>query len=666
LTDTIWFNDIKLKSPKSEVGRILRGNGSLTLADLASLNFAYDESNGRFKRLSESKDISTTSASQGYSASGNVSLDKFLPSDWHFKIPVAMSFRKNTLEPRFSYYSDDTEIEGEDQEEHKSRTLMRSYTIGFSKSQSKNWVIRNTIDRLTFNHDRTQVYSRSALNADTSDIKNFRGSYTFAPKLSFTVLKQKFFPLPKNISFNAIYSDNSVKSYHRSSLIDSFEQAIGGTQYRKTQTPSFSAGYSPHSIISANYAFDQTRDSVFASKRYGEEVRRNQNFNTSVSPNLRIVTPRFTFNSSYSEDFRFEIRQDQDLRNVNNSGTYGVDGAVKVGSIVKLFTRLRDETKDTLNIVGSPGWIAKKVEKLAGYIQNVQFNYSRRRSSSYLNVKIRPDIDYQWGLVDSIPPEDVALGSFPGRGVIDNYGLSSGFNYTSLFSANGGYSGSVNRTYNYGGGQTKTNNVSYPNLHIRLMRIESLPFLKRWCRHSSIMTNFNQTFEERYDVVADSAPDLVSDSKRLDLSPVASWQASWIKGISTTLEINYSETNNRDYYADTMAVESKIVTRGLATSFAYTFSAPKGINIPLLKGIKFSSNLSLNLNVSYNRTTNYYTDLEVPATNTSTLSSTLGLSYNFSSSITGGANFDYSQNDDMNSYQNTRRVGLNIWTNINF
>lgn len=198
------------------------------------------------------------------------------------------------------------------------------------------------------------------------------------------------------------------------------------------------------------------------------------------------------------------------------------------------------------------------------------------------------------------------------------------------------------------------------------MKIESLPFLKRWCRHSSIMTNFNQTFEERYDVVADSAPDLVSDSKRLDLSPVASWQASWIKGISTTLEINYSETNNRDYYADTMAVESRIVTRGVATSFAYTFSAPKGINIPLLKGIKFSSNLSLNLNVSYNRTTNYYIDLEVPATSTSTLSSTLGLSYNFSSSITGGANFDYSQNDDMNSYQNTRRIGLNIWTNINF
>jgi len=665
LTDTIWFNDIKLKSPKSEVGRIFRGNGSLILADLASLNFAYDESNGRFKRLSESKGISTASAGRGYLVSGNISLDKFLPLDWHFKIPVGMSFRKNTSEPRFSYYSDDVELTVEDREEQKSKTLMRSYTVGFSKSQSKNWFMKNTIDRITFNHDRTQVYSRSALSADTSDIKNFRGSYTLAPNLSFTVLKQKFFLLPKNISFNAIYNDNSVKAYHRSSLVDSFEQTIGGEQHRKTLTPSFSVAYSPHSIINANYNFAQTRDSVFASKRYGEEVNRNQNFNTSFSPNLKIVTPRFTFNSSYNEDFRFEIRQDQDLRNVSNSGTYGVDGGVKVGSIVRLFTRLRDETKDTLYVAGSPGWIARQIERFVGYIQNVQFRYSRQRSSNYLNVKTRPDFDYQWGLVDSIPPDDIAQGSFPGRGVVDNYGLSSGFNYKFL-SANGGYTGTVNRTFNYGGAQTRTDNMSYPNLSVRLMKLESLPFLKKWCRNSSILTNFSQTFEKRYNVVADSARDLVSDSKTLNLSPVASWQASWIKGISTTLEANYSETNSRDYYADTMAVESKMITRGGSASFAYTFSAPKGINIPLLKGIKFSSNLSVNLAVNYNRSTNYYNDLLNPATNTSTLSSTVGMSYNFSSSITGGANFDYSKSDDINSDQDIRRVGLNIWTNINF
>ncbi|MGB3340568.1 MAG: hypothetical protein WBB37_03705 [bacterium] len=666
LNDTIWFNDIKLKTPKTEIGRIFRGNGSITFADLASLNFSYDESNGRFKRLSESKDISTTSAGRGYAVSGNISMDKFLPTDWYFRVPVSMSYRNTTLEPRFSYFSDDVELEGVDREEQKSKTIMQAYAVSISKSQSKNWFLRYTVDRLTFDHTRNQTFSRAALSADTSGNMTYRGSYALAPMLSFKVLSQKFFPLPKNISITALYTDNMVKSYHRSNLDDPFEPSIGGAQHRKTLTPTFSVAYAPHSIINADYTFTQNRDSVFASKRYGEEVGRTQNFNASISPNLKIITPRFSFNSSYTEDYRFEIRQDQDLRNASNTGAYGVDGAVNIGTIIRLFTRLRDETKDSLYASGSPGWLAKQVEKLASYIQNVQFNYRRQRSSNYLNVKSRPVINYQWGLVDSIPPENVAPGSFPGRGFTDTYGLSSGMSYK-FISANGSYNGSVNRTYTYGGGQTRTENVSYPNLSVRILRLESLPFLKKWCRNSSLLTNFGQTYEKRYDVTADSLTgELVSDSKTLNLSPLASWQASWIKGISTTLEANYSKTNSNEYAGGATPVQSKMVTRGGSVSFAYTFSAPGGINLPLLKGVKFSSNLSVNLSVNYNRTTNYFADLIVPATNTSTLSSNIGLSYNFSSSVTGGANFDYSQNDDMNSDQNTRRVGLNAWVNINF
>jgi opacity protein-like surface antigen len=166
-------------------------------------------------------------------------------------------------------------------------------------------------------------------------------------------------------------------------------------------------------------------------------------------------------------------------------------------------------------------------------------------------------------------------------------------------------------------------------------------------------------------VIPDTTEDLVSDSKTVVFSPLASWQASWIKGISTTLEANYSETNSNEYVGST-PIPSKMVTRGGSASFAYTFSAPGGINLPLLKSLKFTSNLSLNVLFNYNRTTNYYTDLTIPATNTSTIGSSLGLSYNFSSSITGGANFDYTQNNDKNTDQDTKRVGLNTWVNINF
>ena len=113
-------------------------------------------------------------------------------------------------------------------------------------------------------------------------------------------------------------------------------------------------------------------------------------------------------------------------------------------------------------------------------------------------------------------------------------------------------------------------------------------------------------------------------------------------------------------------VPSRNLSRGGSASIAYTFSAPRGIRLPFLGGLRFASNLSVNLSVNYNHSTSYSLDLENPTSDIQTLGADIGLSYNFSSSITGGANFDYSQNKEMLSNQDSKRVGLNVWTNINF
>ena len=75
--------------------------------------------------------------------------------------------------------------------------------------------------------------------------------------------------------------------------------------------------------------------------------------------------------------------------------------------------------------------------------------------------------------------------------------------------------------------------------------------------------------------------------------------------------------------------------------------------------------MSMNVNVNFSRATTYGPDQQPTADNT-TLGSSLGLSYNFSASITGGATFDYAENKDRNSNTGTKRVGVNIWANINF
>jgi hypothetical protein len=109
------------------------------------------------------------------------------------------------------------------------------------------------------------------------------------------------------------------------------------------------------------------------------------------------------------------------------------------------------------------------------------------------------------------------------------------------------------------------------------------------------------------------------------------------------------------------------MTRGGSVSTGYSFSAPTGIKLPFMKNVKFASNMSFNLTLNYSRTTSYGEDLLLPTSDNSTLSSNLGMSYNFSASITGGANFDYAENKDINNPNaSSKRVGLNVWANINF
>jgi hypothetical protein len=663
LTDTFWFNDVKLVSPKTDVGRIFRGNGQLKLADFGQVTFAYDESNGRFKRLSESKDISTQSANRNYLFTSTVQANKILPESWYFNIPISYSYRKTLSEPRFFYFADDIELSGDNVDEYRTKNTVKTYAVSISKSNSKHWLFKNTIDRIALSHDRTQSFSRAAKSTDTTDIKNIRGSYSLDPKWDFSVLKQKISLLPKNISISALYTDNSVESFYRESVEDTFAPSpYGGNQQRRTLTPSLSLTYSPHIMLSATYTFSQSRDSVGTRGRFGEEVSRNQTLNTSLSRDLKIISPRLTFNSTYTEDYRFEIRQNDDLRNVNNSGRYGIDGQVNVSGILQFIARLRDETKDTLITAGSPAWIAKQLESLAKSLQNPLLSYSRQRNSSYLNVKVRPDPVYQWGLVDSIPEDDVAEGSYPGRNTMDTYSISSGLN-TKLVNVSGRYNGMVNRTFSYAN-EIKTMTTSYPNVILRINHLESLPFLKKICLTSTLTSGFNQTYDEKYELVDDSST-LLSDSKTIDLNPVVNWTTSWVKKISTSIDVTYSESNGASY-ALTDTVPTKRISRGGSASISYTFSAPRGLGIPLLKGLKFTSNLSFSLGANYSRTTSYTSNLTLPISDISTLGANIGLSYNFSSSITGGANVDYSQNKDINSDQDTRRVGVNFWVNINF
>ncbi|MEO0128945.1 MAG: hypothetical protein ABIL02_01760 [candidate division WOR-3 bacterium] len=672
LTDTMWFNDIKLTSPKYEIGRIFRSNGSLNIADLSSIIFAYSESNGKFKRLSESKNISTSGPGRDYGINSMISLDKILPTTWGFSIPLGLSYNKNIQEPRYSStIASDIELDDSSRTLEKSMSTVRGYNISLSKTGSRNWLMKQTLDNLRFSNDRTISISNGPKNADTSDLRNYRGEYSLGPKASIRFYKQQISLLPQTISFSSLYTENLIKSYRRDSLSQPFNTSPGYPQHRKTITPSFSTSYSPHQILSTSYNFSQTRDSVSEKWRFGEEVNRSQTFNSRISKDLIILNPSLQFTANYNEDHRFELRKPYDRRGINNASNISISTIADIKKVVKFLTHLRDESKDSLQIPGSPLWVVKQIETFVDLIQNPSISFSRQKSSGYYS-KLRPDLKYQFGLVDTIPSDQIDPNSYSSRSITDNFSAGSGINYK-IFSLNGSYSKQINRSFGYSGGENRSVTESYPGATLRISSVEKIPMLKKYAYNSSINTGLNQNYMRLYRVSPDTIPELTSDSKTLSFNPLLGWQVNWKRGITTNANINYSETQNHQY-SDMFINPSKSVNWGGSMSFAYTFSAPKGISLPLLRGIRFASNLTTNITYSYNRNTSYAAsienpnnlDMDNPVADNENSNIDISFSYNFSTSITGGANLNYSRNQDRVFNNSYRRVGLNIWANINF
>ncbi len=672
LSDTMWFNDIKLSSPKNEVGRIMRSSGFLNIADLSNITFSYSESNGRFRRLSEARGISESGPGKNFALNTGLTLNKFLPQDWNFSIPINFGFNRSIQEPRYSsFIAKDVELDDSARMMERATSTIAGYNLSFSKSGSKNWLLKYTLDNLRLSHDRTVSTSNTAPQIDTTDFRNYHGEYSLSPKLSLKLLRQKIELLPQTMSFTSSYTDNRAKRYVRDSLNQPYEISPGYPQRRRTLSPGFSVSYSPHQIISTSYSFSQIRDSVSQKWRFGDEVSRNQTFNSRIAKELLIVNPSLQFSSSYNEDHRFEWRHPYDRRGVNNSSNISLSTTADIKKVIKFFTHLRDETKDSLQLPGSPLWIVKQIETFVDFIQNPSFGFSRSRASGYSTL-VRPDFRYQWGLVDTIPVAQQDSNSYGTRNISDNFNVNSGINYA-ILSLTGSYTKQLTRSFTYSGMENKNVSESYPNASLRISRVERIPFLKEYAYTSSVNLGFNQNLMRLYQRTADTLERLISDSRVLSFNPLLGWQTNWKRGITSNASISYSETMGHQY-SDLFINPSKSINWSGSLSLAYTFSAPKGLAIPLLQGIRFASNLTTNLTYSYNRNISYaasvenpnYLDTRTPVVDNTTSNIDISLSYNFSTSVTGGANLNYSRNQDRIYNNSYRRIGVNIWANINF
>jgi hypothetical protein len=669
-TGEIWVDEIILTSPRRDRGTKMNVTANLQIADFITLNGSVSQTDADFQQLNMNK-VSQSNITD-YQYSGMIELGKFFPKLWAFKIPLSYQESKSMGYPKYRTGSD-VILDAEDSRKEKTMNRFQTEQVGFSKgSKSTNLLGRLMIDPIKLTAYNKHNYTLTPTSLDSTHNRGLQGSYSYTPSIRplrvFNLFDFHYFPR----SFGT--SSGYTKTWFRRFTKQQTQWTVTTFDTKRYLTMNRTLQYGPFAILTSNYSDDQTRDLDIhyapdsIPKRFGEVVNLGKTFSSTLSPTLGDWSrPMLSFSTSYSEDRKPENRamvQDSfPVRNVGNSNIVSLSFDFAIPKLLKMLTGIRDESKDSTAVKGSPQWVAMNLEKFLNFISRPNFSMSRNRHTAYGLLQRQPDLQYQFGLRDGLPddyknPSKPKVYSNDQKGVTDNFSTSTGLN-TPFFNVNTSYS--TNKTTSISLISTQiSRSTTWPDVNLQF------PQLTRFLPKSTILRNTSASISFRKDKGSSETEGVGIQTETSSQSWNPSVQMTWKRDIRTNVSANFSESRTYNHVGADYETDSK--TTGYNLSVSYSFSAPTGLKFPLLGNkISFSSNLDAGLDFNYSKS------YAISSKNTTGPTSHMvnymvspRLSYNFSNNITGGLIGNYSVMNDRKQDMKTSTTGVDVWVEFKF
>ncbi len=675
ISGELWVDELMLESVRKERGTAARASMELQFADLLGIRGDYTYKDSQFHGLTERAGQGFTSSNFGLTS--NLSLGKILPNAWGVNLPLSASNIETKSLPRFSAGSD-VILSPMESGSKRSLTIDRRADLSFNKTgRGGRWWTRWTVDRWTAQASWSQRKSDTETGADTSRTTNGSFSYNLTPeKKTWTPFKKlKLYYLPSNLSVSTAYSKLIQRSYTK----------FGGqlsSLYQRNQTGAMQLGYQPIENVdyglTVNRDLTRNREGGLWERRLGIgiETGRDQRVSTRYSPPVaRWLSPNFGYTANYREDHSAQIRTPPDsfdIRNVSMTSNATIGASLSLSTVVRVLTRLRNigvpkdsvEARDKRILKeGGPWWAFVKLEKLSDRFKILQASFSQDRSSQANGLDRRPSWEYMVGLRDGVagvPRHRTFYQDQFNRA--NSFSLSSGATFTAM-DIQASYSRQNSKTV-----AAQSTNISesrkWPDVDVSLSALERLPPLKRLASSASLRSSYAVTKEQS----GNGDQGAISKKRTREFSPVASVQMVWKKGMTTTVTVNDRRTVEDRFQGDWPKNVSQ--SRDFAVQFGYSLAG--GIKLFPGKKLKFKSNLDLTSSLTYTITldSTYLTQSQNQTayenTNSTSLSFKPTASYNFSSSITGGADAEYTTEKNRKAQLSRKVIGLNVWAQFKF
>jgi hypothetical protein len=306
---------------------------------------------------------------------------------------------------------------------------------------------------------------------------------------------------------------------------------------------------------------------------------------------------------------------------------------------------------------------------LPGKVNPISFSWSKDKNFRRAGLLERPGLAYQFGFSDDPGVKvisDPQLANSDAGNLGRSYSFSSGAPIAKGMDLRFGYSFRYGRTQS-ASEPTFSSSQSYPDLTFNWSGLEKFKYIKKWVSSAAFQFSYAHKIDESGN---QRTKEVNSRGEGTSFSPLVGLNLKWKSGVTSNLRVDKTTTTGSDLRA---AGGNQAVTKndnlGVTVSSSYAFKAPQGIKFFFLKGLKFESNLSLGLDISYRsgltKTSVQGKEFNITR-NTVELSIAPRASYNFSSQINGGLQGRWGEQHNKKDGTKLHSRELSFWIELRF
>ncbi len=695
VSDEFWIDDIRLDQIRKEPGAAGRITLDLALADLASIKGDLIYTDSEFHGLGRNR-------GSGYlledlSLDTEVNLEKILPPEWGYDIPIRNIFTNRIEKPKFEIGSD-ARLEGESATEQQTSRKKSKTTLSVSKKRkSKHWLGKNTVDRLDFKAEWTDTGNDYYTKSDSSDYNRMELKYKWTPIRHKSIKPLDYFDLqltPSSLSASSVYTDSRTTSY-RKERGDILEDSRLSSKERNLEN-SFDIGLNPLTPFTVDLSWLSRRDLLYNWKSLpvdqrdttevketslynipvGREVSLTERIDTHISPTITPwLLPRLGFSVSYTEDKRPEIQyiEGETRRNVqhNSRASFSMDfrPAVlfKTSSPGGIQNRVsgsgnnpendgksennsgEDDTNPWLRLFGS-------VPGMLGNLKPVSISIVRTLDKDYRNLSGEPDLKFKlFGMLDSPIFETIASNDRTESWSTTAH-ISSGITLPAKISLKTSARYYENEQRQYSSNRA-TWKMDFPDVEFSWSEPARLPMFSKLLESGTIRIWYKVDHE--WSGSENVWGDVDTETKRFAWNPLISFQGRWKNKLQTNFSITKSTGETIRYLQGGQRTVDD--SWSLLYKMTYTMKTQKGIRLPFGDSAwKLNSDLKLNLDCTYSSTsTKTGTEVLSPVSDRSNLNIEPSVTYTFARNIEGSARVVFGESlDRENNNTKVRTIGL--------